>query len=104
VRGEDGAMLLRRVLAYQHVSGGDERQIRDATRLIEAAGSPDGLLAQLSTGQTSLWRLGPERALALEIAINHIAERRQLEVRLHGIEAEWRTEDALADIVDEELS
>jgi hypothetical protein len=92
------------VLAYQHVAGAAERELRAATRLLESAGDPTRLVQQLATGRSSIWRLGPARALALEIALNHTAERRGVERRLHDVEAEWRAEESLAHIVDDELS
>jgi hypothetical protein len=104
VTGDDAILVLRRVLAYQHLAGADERRVREATRLIERAGTSAGLVAELSTGHTSLWRLGPTRGLALEIALNAVAERRQLTAQLLGIEARWRAENELADIVDDVLS
>jgi hypothetical protein len=104
VSGDDAELVLRRVLAYQHIGGAGEWQVREATRLLERAGSSAALVAELATGRSSLWRLGSTRALALEIALNHVAEQRALVLRLHGVEAQWRTENALAGIVDDELS
>jgi hypothetical protein len=104
VHGKAGFLLLRRVLAYQNVAGARDEELRAATRLIETAGSVDAVLKQLATGRQSLWRLGPMGALALEIAVNAIAERRALELLLRGVEARWREEEALARIVDDELS
>jgi hypothetical protein len=104
VAGDEALLLLRRVLAYQHVAGAGEREVRDAARLLSDSGSAEALVRRLATGRASLWRLGPVQTLALEIALNHVAERRQLELRLHGVEAEWRTEEALAAIVDGDLT
>lgn len=104
VAGDEAHTLMRRVLAYQHVAGGADGDIRDALGLIDAAGSPDRLLHQLSTGTASLWRLGRTRTLALEMTLTTLAERRQLDGRLQGLAAEWRTEEELAGIVDDELS
>jgi hypothetical protein len=104
VTGDDAHLLLRRALAYQHVSGADERTVEDATQLIRAAGSPETLLRGMSSGRSSLWRLGPLQTLALEMSANHLAERRALETWLAGVEAEWRAEEELARIVDRDLS
>jgi hypothetical protein len=104
LKGKTAQRLLRRVLAYQHVAGASERDVNHAARLIERAGSAERLVADMSNGRTSLWRLGPMRSIALDIAANHLAERHQLELRLHAVEAAWRIEEALAGIVDEELS
>jgi hypothetical protein len=104
VTGASAQQLLRRVLAYQHVAGAGERDVAHAAKLIERAGSAERLVHDLSDGRTSLWSLGPLRTLALEIAANHLSERSVLELRLHALEAEWRIEEVLAGIVDEELS
>jgi hypothetical protein len=104
VTGTSAQQLLRRALAYQHIAGASEREVTHATKLIERSGSAERLVLDLSDGRTSLWSLGPLRTLALEIAANHLSERRQLELRLHGIEAEWRIEEGLAAIIDDELS
>jgi hypothetical protein len=104
VTGDDAHLLLRRALAYQHVTGADEHTVERATQLIRAAGSADSLLHGLASGRTSLWSLGPLQTLALEIAANHMAERRMLQGRLAGLEAEWRIEDEVARVVDGELT
>jgi hypothetical protein len=104
VKGDDAHLVLRRVLAYQHVGAGRERSIRDAASLVRTAGSAERLLHELSTGTSSLWRLGAERRIALTIALDHLVEQRMLELRIDGIEAEWRVEEELAQIIDEELS
>ena len=104
VTGDDAHVLLRRALAYQHVTGADERTVARATQLIHDAGSADALVQRLSSGRASLWRLGPLHTLAFEIAANHLAERRALENGLHGMLAEWRAEDEIARIVDGDLT
>lgn len=104
VAGDDAHLLLQRVLAYQHVAGATDRDVGAAARLIQEAGTPERLIAQLSTGRASLWRIGPLRTLAMEMALNHLAERRTLLRELHGIEAEWRAEEEIARIVDDDLS
>lgn len=104
LHGDDGGAVLRRALAYQHVAGANAADLNAATALLVHTGSAEQFIASLATGRTSLWRLGRVATLALEIAANHLAERRALEIRLHGVEAEWRLENELAGIVDHELS
>lgn len=104
VTGENAHTVLRRALAYQHIAGATERDLAAATTLLQRAGSAERLITELSTGRSSLWRLGRAHTVALEIATNHLVERRALEVRLRGVEAEWRIEESLAAIVDDELS
>lgn len=104
VTGDDAHLVLRRVLAYQHVGVARDRDIRSAVALVAGAGSAEALLHELSTGKCSLWRLGAERRIALGIALDHLAEARQQRVRLERYHAEWRVEEELARIVDDELS
>jgi hypothetical protein len=104
LHGTDGDTVLRRALAYQHVAGANAADLDAATALLQHAGTAERFIATLATGRTSLWRQGRVATLALEIAANHLADRRALEIRLHGVEAEWRSENELAEIVDHELS
>jgi hypothetical protein len=63
VRGEDAELVMRRVLAYQHVAGAAERELRAATQLLESAGDPTRLVQQLATGR-SFRRVPPTPAVA----------------------------------------
>lgn len=101
--GPDAELLLRRALAYQHVAGASERLILDAAAQIEAAGSAKRFARRVSTGRESLWRLGPLRTVALEIALNDAAERRILEGAARTAEIVWRQEEEIAAIADAEL-
>lgn len=102
--GELAHIVLRRALAYQHIAGADTKDLEAAAVLLRRARSPNRLINELSTGYASLWRLGPVQTIALEIAVNQLAEQRAFEVQLHGLEAVWRMEETLAAIVDDELS
>jgi hypothetical protein len=104
IRGAEAETLLRRVLAYQHVAGADETQVREATELIGKAGGTRELVQESAPGNRSLWRLGAVRTLALEMALNQSAERRLLDQRLRALEQSWRAEEEIAAIVDEELT
>lgn len=104
VTGEDGHVALRRVLAYQLVGARKERAVREASLILQSAGSADRLLQDLSTGRMSLWRMGMQRTFALAIALDHLAEKRLLDQQLRGFESEWRLEEDLASIIDDELS
>jgi hypothetical protein len=70
----------------------------------QRAGTADRALHEISTGRSSLWGLGLERRIALEIALDHLADTRASEARLDGFASEWRVENELAGIVDDELS
>ncbi|CAN5722126.1 hypothetical protein BH23GEM9_BH23GEM9_12800 [soil metagenome] len=104
VSGDDALLLLRRSLAYQNIDGGADRDVGNALHLIRDAGSADRLIDDLATGRSSLWRMGRMRTLALEMSLTHLAERRQLLLELHGIESEWRAEEEIASIIDDDLS
>lgn len=102
--GTEAHLVLRRVLAYQHLGTERDRTVSNAAAMVQRAGSAHMLLHEVSTGSSSLWRLGPERRIALEIALDHLAEKHQLDVRLEGLASEWLVEEELARIIDDELS
>ncbi len=103
LRGRDAEFTLRRVLAYQHIMGASERRLDDAAGVIELAGSAREYVRHVGDGGVSLRRLGPTRTVALEIALNDTVEQRLLELEVKGLEAQWRYEETLAAIIDEEL-
>jgi hypothetical protein len=104
LEGRDGDRTLKRVLAYHHFDGADERQIRSASRLIEEAGSPEHLTRIVIRNGKRLGDLQRTGAIALEIAANDTSEQRLLELELAELEAIWKQEEELASIVDGELT
>ncbi len=98
--GED---VLRRVLAYQNISGASLAELVAAVRVIEAAGSAERLVQTLAADRASLASLDRIRALALEISLNDEAERRALAREALGLESAWRHAEELAAIMDDEL-
>lgn len=104
IEGEEAEHLLRRSLAYQQVSGASDGMLTDAMAELRASGSAGEFLSRLPTQRASLWRLGPTRRLALEIAINEAAERRLMTAEIRELEARWAEEEEVARIVDEELT
>ena len=104
LRGSQAENVLRRVLAYQHISGANERMVKDAASEITRAGGLSAYTHTLATGERSLWRMGPSRTLALEIALNDTVERRMLDTELHALEQQWLEEERIARIIDEELT
>ncbi|MEK9509742.1 hypothetical protein V3331_11790 [Gaopeijia maritima] len=105
LEGPAAEQALRRILAYQNISGAGERMIRDATAAIEEAGSPGAFVRDASTGdRRTLWRLGRPGTVALEIALSESVERRLLDLELRAAEFVWRREEELARITDEELT
>lgn len=100
--------VLRRMLAWQHYSGASEKRVREATAVIEEAGSAERLARRIGETSMQLHRLAKKEnrtnAIALEIALNDDTERRLLELELEALEARWREEEELASIVDGELT
>jgi hypothetical protein len=104
IRGPEAETVLRRVLAYQNVSGASEGLIREASRVIEDAGSPGGFTMGAVDRRQSLWKLGRTGAVALEIALAESSEERLLQMEAQAVEFLWRREEELARITDEELT
>ena len=104
LRGKEGDRVSRRLLAYHHHTGASEKRVRSATRLIEEAGSPEGLTRLVIKDGRRLGDLQRNGAIALEIAANDTVEQRLLELELAEVEAHWREEEELASIIDGELT
>jgi len=104
LEGDDARYTLRRLLAWEHYTGATERRVRAATRLIEEAGSPADLTRILVRDGRRLGDLQRTGAIALEIAANDTREQRLLELEIRELEAVWRREEELAEIIDGELS
>lgn len=104
LQGPEALNVLRRALAYQHISGAPEGLIGEAVQRIEEAGSPVAFAHQMSTGRQSLWKMGKLGSVALEIALNDVFDLRLLEMEVRDLELLWRREEQLARIVDEELT
>ena len=103
IAGGEAEEALRRVLAYQNIAGASERMLNEATREIENAGSALEYARLLPGRRASLWKLGPVRTLALEVALNERMERRALEREVRELENAWQREEEVARIIDEEL-
>lgn len=104
LHGDIAENVLRRVLAYQNITGASERRITDAARSIEAAGSVGGFTVAITDRRQSLWRLRGTRAVALEIVLNETVERRMLDLEAGALEFLWKREEELARIIDDELT
>jgi hypothetical protein len=104
LEGRDAEKALQRLLAYHHHSGASENRISSATRLIEAAGSAERLTQLVLKDGTRMGDLGRTGGIALEIAANQAREQRLLELELADLEAHWRREEELAEIIDGELT
>lgn len=104
IHGDVAENTLRRVLAYQNITGASERRITDAARHIEELGSAGAFAAESTRERESLWKMGPTRTVALEIALNETVEQRMLDLELRALEFLWKQEEELARIIDEELT
>lgn len=104
LQGDAAENALRRVLAYQNVSGASERRIAEASRAIEHAGSAGAFALEVTGRRQTLWRMGSLGTLALEIALGESVERRMLDVEAKTLEWIWRREEELAEIMDRELT
>lgn len=102
--GVSAEHLLRRILAYRHWDRASEAAVRAAAGVIEEIGSPDQLAQRLALQRVYLGELPRPYALALEIAVNDITERKLLRLDLKELEARWLEEEELARIVDDELT
>jgi hypothetical protein len=102
--GPAAERTLRRLLAHQHFQGASERRIQAATRLIEEAGSARDLTRIVVRDGKRLSDVQRTGAIALEIAASESVEQRLLELELAQLEAHWREEEALAEIMDGELT
>lgn len=104
LEGPPAEAALRRMLAYQNISGADERMIRDATAAIEVSGSPGAFVRGTAEHRRTLWRMGRPGTVALEIALSETVERRLLDLELRAVEFAWKREEQLAAITDDELT
>ena len=103
LQGYEAESVLRRVLAYQNITGAGESALERAVKEVEGAGSPERYLEAVAKESPFLRELTFPQAVALEIALNEGVERRALELEARALEFMWRREEELARIMDEEL-
>lgn len=104
LHGDVAENTLRRLLAYQNIGGASERRITDAAQAIEHAGSAGEFALKATDSRESLWKMGATGTIGLEIALNETVEKRMLDLEVRAIEFMWRREEALALIIDQELT
>jgi len=102
--GLEAEQTLRRLLAYEHHPGVSEPRIRTAMSLIEREGGSSQLVRVLMRHTNQLGDLPPAASLALEVAANEARERILLRLEIAALEQYWREAEALASIVDGELT
>lgn len=100
----EGERALGRALAYHHFSGASPRRVEEASRLVEVAGGPERTPSKVVPTARELGEVGRIGRIALEIAVHEERERRLLEMEIAELEAHWRKEEALAEIIDGELA
>lgn len=104
IHGDVAENTLRRVLAYQNITGAGERTIVEAARHIESLGSAGAFALEATRERESLWKMGGTRTVALEIALSETVEQRMLDLEARALEFLWKKEEELARIIDEELT
>jgi hypothetical protein len=96
--------VLRRVLAYENFAGGSESEVEDAMTLVGEHVVPEAVAPALAGDGVVLGEMAAPRSLAVEIALNSGIEAALLSAELSDLEARWREEEALAAIIDGELT
>jgi hypothetical protein len=96
--------VLRRTLAYENFAGGSEGEVAEAMTLVGEHASPDSFIRRLAEDSAPVGRLLASHGLAVEIALNSGIEARLLEAELSELESRWREEEALAAIIDGQLT
>lgn len=104
LQGDQAERTLRRILAYHHFAGASERRVISAAKLIQEAGSPQDLARIVVRDGRRLGDIQRTGGIALEIAVNEATEQHLLELELAELEAHWKREEELAEIVDGELT
>jgi hypothetical protein len=92
--------VVRRCLSYTNIAGATTGQLSSAVDLIRCG----KITAGAYIGPLSLRRLPREKAIALELTLTERAEAEKLGWELRDLEARWRSAEALAVIIDGELS
>jgi hypothetical protein len=95
--GADAAHALRRGLTFLNSGRAARRRAEWAASDVDRAGGPEGLIRDASRGAAPLRSLRPERRLALEIAVDEVAEVTELE-------RQWTDAEEIAGIADGILS
>lgn len=95
--GPDAAHALRRGLTFLNASRAARRRAETAAREVDRAGGPEQLIRDAARGAATLRALGPDRRLALEIAVDEVAEVAELE-------RQWKDAEQIAEIADGMLS
>jgi len=102
--GSEADLTLSRVMAFEHLTAASMEQVRAAAKIIEDAGGASTLVRILTKHGKALGALPPIGSMALEITAIEARERRDLRMELAELKFQWRQEDELAALVDEDLT
>ena len=109
LEGEDARQVAGVILPAVNKAGGKKRTVADAVELIEAAGGPERLVADLASSDDFnmndgspgyIWKMPVPTRLALEMALHEEQERRALEGELWLLERAWEEAEEIAGIAD----
>jgi hypothetical protein len=97
ISGLEAEHLTRRLLAYENIAGADDGQLAAAVQLIRSGkiGTHDG---------RSLRRAPREMLIGLELLVAEQREARALGWEIADLQARWETAEALAQIIDWDLT
>jgi len=95
--GSDAAQALRRGLTYLNAKRSARRHAELAAREVDQMGGPERLVREVSRREVTLRSLRPERRVALEMAVDELAE-------ITELERQWQEAEEIAAIADGTLS
>ncbi|HYW07365.1 MAG TPA: hypothetical protein VE913_10435 [Longimicrobium sp.] len=101
-------LVLNRAMVVVNGAGASRRALDSATKLLAIAGTAEDYVRRTASSGLSLTKrddrpdrfLGPDRALALEMALHEEQEWRAMEGELSALEAAWRDAEEIAAIAD----
>ncbi|HEX8430753.1 MAG TPA: hypothetical protein VF625_05675 [Longimicrobium sp.] len=101
-------LVLNRAMVVVNGAGATRRRLASATGLLASAGTAEDFLRHTASSGLTLTKrddrpgqfLGPDHALALEMALHEEQERRAMEGELSALEAAWRDAEEIAAIAD----
>ena len=102
--GWEADLTLARVMAFEHLTAASMEQVRAAAKIIEDAGGASTLVGILTKHGKTLGDLPPIGSMALEITAIEARERRDMRMELAELKFQWRQEEELAALVDDELT
>jgi hypothetical protein len=100
LRGIHAELTLARVIAYQNFMGESRVTVEAAARLLADPDGPLDLVRILSRHGRPLGDLQPIGLTALEIVVNAARERTLMQLEAGALQARWRREEELAQLVD----